>query len=168
MKDRDELLRLVPKYKALISTFLVFIVAGMLIFRYALDWSWGMVVLIVGGSVLITAGLLSVLLYRVVDQALITQPAERATHTTLTLDFTPAAMQKVERMRVHVKAPSTSAVIMCALRLFEWWLEQRRQGYTLQRVSPDGGSVTQVEFMDLVADEPTAPAVPPATCIIAS
>jgi len=63
----------------------------------------------------------------------------------LQLDFTPQALEDINRMKVKAKVKSTAELARNALRLYEWYLEKQEQGYEL--LLAKGGEVKQVELL---------------------
>jgi len=63
----------------------------------------------------------------------------------LQLDFSPEAYERLHRIREMSDAPTNAEVVRNALRLYDWFLEQRREGARLQVVR--GESVKEIELL---------------------
>jgi len=75
-----------------------------------------------------------------------TVPRQFATERQrLQLDFTPEAFARLEEIRVQAKARSNAEVVRSSLRLFEWFLQRTKEGYTLQLAKDD--LVKEVEIV---------------------
>jgi hypothetical protein len=63
----------------------------------------------------------------------------------LQLDFTEEAYNRLNAIREMSGAKTNAEVVRNALRLYEWFLEQIRAGYTIQIVKDD--KVREVELL---------------------
>ena len=63
----------------------------------------------------------------------------------LQLDFSPEAYDRLVRIRERSEAATNAEVVRNALRLYDWFLEQKNNGSTLQIVQED--SVKEVEIL---------------------
>ncbi len=60
-------------------------------------------------------------------------------HVRLTLDFTHASFDALEKIRLRAHATSNGELIRDALRVFEWFLRLREEGRSLQVVTKTEG-----------------------------
>ena len=68
-----------------------------------------------------------------------------ATRHRLQLDFSPEAYERLLRIRELSDAATNAEVVRNALRLYDWFLEQKRDEARLQVVQ--GDSVKEVEVL---------------------
>lgn len=61
------------------------------------------------------------------------------------LDFSPQAYQKLLHIREIADARSNAEVVRNALRIYEWFLDQKRANHKLQLVTDD--SVKEIELL---------------------
>ncbi len=61
------------------------------------------------------------------------------------LEFTPEAMQRLRQIKALANASTNAEVVKNALRVYEWFLNQRNQNYKLQLVKDD--QVKEVEIV---------------------
>ena len=61
------------------------------------------------------------------------------------LDFTPEALERFREIKEMVEAKTNAEVVRNALRLYEWFLKQRRENYTFQLVKDN--KVKEVEIV---------------------
>ena len=60
------------------------------------------------------------------------------------LDFSPEAYERLNRIRTRSDAATNAEVVRNALRLYDWFLEQRSKDARFQIV--DNGDVKEIEF----------------------
>ena len=60
------------------------------------------------------------------------------------LDFSPEAYERLNRIRTRSDAATNAEVVRNALRLYDWFLEQRSRDARFQIV--DNGEVKEIEF----------------------
>jgi hypothetical protein len=72
-------------------------------------------------------------------------PNESAPRHRLQLDFSPEAYERLSQIRIQSGAKTNAEVVRSALRLYDWYLEQKRNGYNLQLVKDD--TVKEVEIL---------------------
>ncbi len=63
----------------------------------------------------------------------------------LQLDFSPEAFERLHRIRERSEAATNAEVVRNALRLYDWFLEQRARNTRLQVV--DGDTVKEIEIL---------------------
>jgi hypothetical protein len=63
----------------------------------------------------------------------------------LQLDFSPEAYTRLLELREEAEARTNTEVVRDALRLYEWFLEQKREHYRIQLVKDD--TVKEVELL---------------------
>jgi len=61
------------------------------------------------------------------------------------LDFTPEALERLREIKEMAEAKTNAEVVRNALRLYEWFLKQKRDNYTLQLVKDN--KVKEVEIV---------------------
>lgn len=61
------------------------------------------------------------------------------------LDFTPEALERLREIKEMAEAKTNAEVVRNALRLYEWFLRQKRDNYKLQLVKDD--RVKEVEIV---------------------
>jgi hypothetical protein len=61
------------------------------------------------------------------------------------LDFSAQAYEKLVELRKKSDLKSNAEVVRNALRLYEWFLQQKREGYALQIVRND--EAKEIEFV---------------------
>ena len=61
------------------------------------------------------------------------------------LDFTPEALERLREIKEMAEAKTNAEVVRNALRLYEWFLKQRRENYTFQLVKDN--KVKEVEIV---------------------
>ena len=64
----------------------------------------------------------------------------------LQLDFSSEAYQRLEELRKKADARSNADVVRNAIRLYEWFLEQKRGEFNRIQVS-DGKTVKEIEII---------------------
>ncbi len=70
---------------------------------------------------------------------------EAAERHRLQLDFSPEAYKRLLQLRAEAEATTNAEIVRNALRLYEWFLSQRRQNFRVQLVKDD--LVKEVELM---------------------
>ena len=70
---------------------------------------------------------------------------QEETRQRVQLDFTPEAYQRLLEVRRMAEARTNAEVVRNALRLYEWFLIQRQEGFHLQITKE--GVVREVELM---------------------
>ncbi len=75
----------------------------------------------------------------------VTAEGEAAKRLRLQLDFSPEAHERLMRIRERSDASTNAEVVRNALRLYDWFLEQKVKGGKLQVV--DGDLVKEVEIL---------------------
>lgn len=55
----------------------------------------------------------------------------------LQLDFSPQAFERLQRIKALAEASTNAKLVRDALRLYEWFLDQRRDGWQIQLVKGD-------------------------------
>ena len=63
----------------------------------------------------------------------------------LQLDFSPEAFRRLQEIRARADAKTNAEVIRNALRLYEWFLEQKRSGFRIQLVQDN--LIKEVEIL---------------------
>ena len=63
----------------------------------------------------------------------------------LQIDFSPAAYQSLLHLREKAGSRTLAEVVRNALRLYEWFLEQKEQGYKIHLIKDN--QVKEVELM---------------------
>lgn len=61
------------------------------------------------------------------------------------LDFSPAAFETLENMRMRTSAESNTEVIRHALYVYEWLVEQARNDRFIEVQENDGKQVSRIE-----------------------
>lgn len=61
------------------------------------------------------------------------------------LDFSPAAFERLAQIKKLADAKTNAEVVRNALRLYEWFLQQKRDDYKLQLVKND--HVKEIELV---------------------
>jgi hypothetical protein len=61
------------------------------------------------------------------------------------LEFTPEAIQRLQQIKALANASTNAEVVKNALRVYEWFLNQRNNHYKLQLVKDD--QVKEVEIV---------------------
>ena len=64
----------------------------------------------------------------------------------LQLDFSPEAYERLLRIRENSEASTNAEVVRNALRLYDWFLEQKRRNARLQIVEDDAVKEIEVLF----------------------
>ena len=73
------------------------------------------------------------------------QEVNRGQKHRLQFEFAPAAYNRLQIMKSESKAASFSELVRNALRLYEWFIEQRRANRTI--LVKDGDTIKEVEFV---------------------
>jgi hypothetical protein len=74
-----------------------------------------------------------------------TAVATEAGRQRVQLDFTPEALERLREIKEMAEAKTNAEVVRNALRLYEWFLKQRRDNYKLQLVKDN--KVKEVEIV---------------------
>jgi hypothetical protein len=61
------------------------------------------------------------------------------------LDFSTKAHQQLHQLRAEAEMPTVAALVRNALRLYEWFLTKKREGYRIQLVKDD--KILEIELM---------------------
>jgi hypothetical protein len=70
--------------------------------------------------------------------------SDAGTRHRVQLDFSKTAFQRLNSIRERADVKTTAELVRNALRLFEWYMEQREGGYKIQ-VTKDG-QIKEIEF----------------------
>ena len=62
------------------------------------------------------------------------------------LDFSPDAYGRLLEIQKKAEAPTNDVVVRDALRLYEWYLQQRSEGYQLQLAKGDEVKAVEIIF----------------------
>jgi hypothetical protein len=73
------------------------------------------------------------------------EPTKGEERHRLQLDFSPEAYAHLLAIRKHAKARTNAEVVRTALRLYEWFLEQKQEQFEIQLVK--GDTVKAVELL---------------------
>jgi len=63
------------------------------------------------------------------------------------LDFSPEAYQRLKEIQALAGAKAYGEVVRNALRVYEWFLVQKRENRTIQVLSPDKMTAKEVELL---------------------
>ena len=74
-----------------------------------------------------------------------TTTEEEAKRHRLQIDFSPEAHERLMRIRERSEAATNAEVVRNALRLYDWFLDQRAQNARLQLV--EGETVKEIEVL---------------------
>ncbi|MEX1365203.1 MAG: hypothetical protein AB1Z98_18895 [Nannocystaceae bacterium] len=66
-----------------------------------------------------------------------TSSTERSGRRRVQIDFSPAAYERLETIRERGDAQSNAEAVRNALRLYDWFLRQREEGYEVRLVKGD-------------------------------
>ncbi|MCA9650066.1 MAG: hypothetical protein H6712_18190 [Myxococcales bacterium] len=66
-----------------------------------------------------------------------TTSADRSGRRRVQIDFSPAAYARLESIRERGEAQSNAEAVRNALRLYDWFLRQREEGFEVRLVKGD-------------------------------
>jgi hypothetical protein len=70
---------------------------------------------------------------------------EESSRQRVQLDFTPEALERLRQIKEMAEAKTNAEVVRNALRLYEWFLRQKRENYKFQLVKDN--MVKEVEIV---------------------
>jgi hypothetical protein len=73
------------------------------------------------------------------------QTADTGSRQRVQLDFTPEAFARLQEIKDMADATSNAEVVRNAIRLYDWFLQQRREEYKFQLVK--GNKVKEIELL---------------------
>ena len=73
-------------------------------------------------------------------------PPRKVDRHRLQLDFSPEAFERLMMIRERSEARTNAEVVRNALRLYEWFLEQKDQDYRIQLVKDDTAKEVELFF----------------------
>jgi hypothetical protein len=82
---------------------------------------------------------------RVVDEVNRSTQTEESTRQRVQLDFSPEAYNRLTALRKKAEARTNAELVRNALRLYEWFLEQKDKERKIHVV--DGDNVKEVELV---------------------
>lgn len=79
------------------------------------------------------------------EESRTTPAASEPSRQRVQLDFTPEALERLRQIKEMAEAKTNAEVVRNALRLYEWFLRQKRENYKFQLVKDN--MVKEVEII---------------------